>query len=523
MSGMISGNRIIIITLFCLFFAVSPAQAAIDAQGAAKLREMFTGMLEASKADLDNGKGGLKLDGDVMVEPSEGYYAVTLPHLTSVTPDGSRTEIGIIAINAIPADTPDQWKMTLAVPSPIVHYGPKGEELVSIKIGKQHFSGIWHEKLGNFVKLKAGYQDIAVRARTDEGFDASIPDMTVVYDLADNGNGLLSGPTNFSLTGMHMKFLDGGEARIGKIEAVTDIYDYSIDKAAAYRENLRALGESYQAGEASASALHAKALYKLVTDFVSGAWDGFKIDARMTDMNMTRPPIPGSPAGVFKLSRAGFGLGMRGFRNNSVTLHFDFGYDGLSLTPPPADFDKTAPTRAAVDISITGVPFAEISSVGQASLESAAQAPALAKIAGIQALMAMPQILSQAGTKIILKDTVAANDHYSILANGTVVADVKAVNGATGKGRIEVAGLETLAALMNEKLQDPKLPPPEKEKLQKTVSMLAVMQMVGQQGKNAEGKPVRTYDLEMNAQGQTLLNGADINVLLPRDGAGAKK
>lgn len=520
---MIFRAHIIIITLFCFLFAVSPAQAAIDEQGAAKLRSMFTEMLEASKADLDDGKGGLKLDGEVMVEPSEGYYAVTLPHMTSVTPDGSRTEIGIIAINAIPADAPGQWKMTLAIPSPIVHYGPKGDEQISIKIGKQHFSGIWHEKLDNFVKLKAGYQDVAIRARMDEGFDATVSDMTVVYDLADNGSGLLSGPTNFSLTGMHMKFLDGGEARIGKVEAITDIYDYSIDKAAAYRESLKALGESYEAGEISASAPHAKALYKLVMDFISGAWDGFKIDMRVTDVNMTRPPIPGSSAGEFKLSDARFGLGMRGFRSNSVMLHIGFGYDGLSLKPPPADFDKTAPTRAAVDISVTGVPFTEIASVGQASMESAAQAPALAKMAAIQALMTMPQILSQAGTQVVLKDTMAANEHYSILANGALVADVKAINGATGKGRIEVAGLETLATLMNEKMQDPKLPPEEKEKLQETVSMLAVMQMVGQQGKNAEGKPVRTYDFEMNAQGQTLLNGADINALLPKDGEGAKK
>lgn len=520
---MISDVRIIIITLFCLFFAVSPAQAAIDEQGAAKLKSMFEGVLEGSKADLDKGKAGLKMDGDIMVEPSGSYYAVTLPYLTSVTPDGSRTEIGIIAINAIPADAPGQWKMTLAVPSPIVHYGPKGEELVSIKIGRQHFSGIWHEKLDNFVNLKAGYQDVAIRARMDKGFDAVVPDMTVVSDLADSGNGLLSGPTNFSLTGMHVKLLDGGEARIGKVEAVTDIFGYSIDRAAAYRESLRALGESYEAGEASASAPHAKALYKLVTDFVSGAWDGFKMDTKVTDVDMTRPPIPGSPEGKFKLAQGAFGIGMRGFRDNSVTLHVNFGYGGLSLTPPPADFDKTAPTRATVNISVTGVPFAEIANAGQASLESAAQAPALARMAAIQALMTMPQILSQAGTQIVLKDTMAANDHYGILANGTVTADIRAVNGATGKGRIEMEGLETLADLMNEKLQDAKLSPEEKEKLQKTVSMLAVMQMIGKQGKNAEGKPVRTYDFEMNAQGQTLLNGADINALLPKDGEGAKK
>ena len=56
-----------------------------------------------------------------------------------------------------------------------------------------------------------------------------------------------------------------------------------------------------------------------------------------------------------------------------------------------------------------------------------------------------------------------------------------------------------------------------KTKLQSTLSTLGILQLAGQQGKDAQGNPVRLYDFELNKQGQILLNGTDMALLMPQD------
>ena len=510
-------TMIAILTLSMTGIHADSARAATNKDSAQHLKTIFENLLQEEKASVDDETTKLKLDGAVMVEPADGYYAVTLPHISVLFTDGGHLDIGIIALNVMPTDDPLQWKMTLALPSPITFHGKESKDTLSMTVGKQFFAGVWHEKFENFTKLKSRYTNVNIQSQ-DRTFSILIPDITADYDLAENANHLWTGPMQIVLSGLQVSMPDGGKAHIGKVTGISTLFDYSVETATAYNDSLRALDESYKAGEDSVSAQHVTGMYNMVAGFISKVWDGFTMKVEANDILLTRPPIPGSPAGELKLSNAGFAFDMLGFRKDSVTLRLGMNYAGLSLKPLSADFDATTPTHMNIDISINKLPFGEITALGKTSLESVAQLPPeMAKLAGLQALFSLPQLFTKAGTTLDVKDTIMEGRDYRFSMNGSLSPDMSALKGAVGKGRLEVMGLEKITALLNEQLKKPDISEESKSKLQSTLSTLSILQLAGQQGKDALGNAVRLYDFELNKQGQILLNGTDMTLLMPKD------
>jgi hypothetical protein len=447
-----------------------------------------------------------------MVEPVDSYYAVTLPHLSMLSGDGSRVEVGIVTLNVMPTDVPTQWKMTLALPSPITFYDAKNTPEMQLAIMKQYFAGVWDEKFRNFTKLKAQYKDINLRA-ADRSMEIAVPDFTAIYDLKENANKNLSGPILFEITGLQAASTTGGKIVVGKIEYALNLLDYSVDAAAAYRDNMAALTESYQSGEESGSRAHVTGLYNLVADFIGTVWDGFTSTLGARDIALSSPATAGKPAQDIRLADAAISFDMTGFRKNSVTLRAGMNYNGLSITPLPDPAAGSAlPTQAHVDLSIHNLPYNEMRALGKTSVDAAVKAPQMAQLAGLQALMSLPQLFTQAGTVLELKDTVLAAKDYRVGANGMLSADMKAMKSAVGKGRMEVAGLDKMIAMTSERLKNPKLDPMEKAKLEKAASTLTALQLAGQMGKDSTGAPARTYDFELTKDGKILMNGADISL-----------
>jgi hypothetical protein len=492
---------------------ILPARAAIDAKGAAHLKTLFEEMLAQPK-DAKKKGDSLKLDGEVMVEPVDNYYAVTLPHLSMISKDGSRMEVGIITLNVMPTDVPTQWKMTLALPSPVTFYDKSGAPEMQIAVMKQYFAGVWDEKFRNFTKLKAQYKDIRALS-TDRKVNIAIPDFTATYDLKENAGKNLSGPMLFEVTGLQAAGPDGGKVSVGKIEYAVNLLDYSVDAAAAYRDNVAALSESYKSGEQSGNRAHVTGIYNLVTDFIGTVWDGFTSTLGARNIALSLPSAGGRPARDIKIADAALSFDMTGFRRNSVMLRAGMNYNGLSIAPlPDPAAGSIMPSQANVDISINNLPYREMRALGQTSVDAAVKAPQMAQLAGLQALMSLPQLFTKAGTNMVLKDTVFAGKDYRVGAAGTLTADMAAMKSAVGKGRMEIAGLEKLIAVTAEQLKNPKLNPARKAKLEKTASVLTTLQLAGQQGKDSTGAPARTYDFELTKDGKILMNGADIGLLM---------
>lgn len=518
---MVSREKIRLIPRVALFLVIllscSPSWAAIDDAGAAHLKSLLQKNLDSIRNDSKGDETELVTDGELTVEPSGTYYAVTYPHLSLKMDDGSKVNIGMIAANIIPGDREKEWKVAMSLPSPITVLDASGKPSFIINIGKQQFSGIWNEAFESYTNVKAQYQDI-IAGTYDKTFALSIADISTVYTMEKAENGNWSGPMDATLTGLKIVLPDMGTANIGKLAYNSKVIDYSFEAQKNFQEQMEALNESYASGEESVSPQHVSGLYNAIMGYMGTVWDGLTSTVSAENIVMNRPAIPGAPPGEFKLEKAGFSFDMTGFRKNQVSMRLALNYDGFSLVPVPKDFDRTTPSTVNLEIVLSNLPYKELTELGRQSLETVTTNPEASQMAGIQALMSLPQLMTQAGTKIEVRDIFLAGADYYARTTGSFVANLKAQQGLTGTGRAEIYGLETLISVLNQQSQDPLVDDAKKQQLAQTSAGLAMLQMVGQQGSNDKGQAVRTYDLVVNEQGQTLLNGTDINTLMQPQG-----
>ena len=498
---------------FALISLVSaqPAHAKVNPADGQRLKTIFTQMIEGYSNEVKKQGGQLVTEGTVMIEPSDNYFAITLPHITIVGSDKSKINLGMISINALPGDKKEEWKMTVALPTPITMLSPDGKESGIVQIGSQNFAGVFHETFKNFVRLNAQYKNI-VYTDTLNSVKVTIPDLSTVYDLKEGSGGLWSGPMSAKATGIQASFGKAGEAaKIREIAVQSSIKDYSITEALAYQDKLQSLLESLSTDSPSVSGPHAQGVYNTFFDFMTKVWDGFGSGITISGIEITSPGSTDKPASTVKIEHLGFGLEGNGFRKNSVTMRQTFSLSGLTITPPPTGMKKAAPDNINIDLTLTNLPFRELVDLGQKTLEQSTAAPEGNGMAAMNGLATMQQLLTNAGTTLAVKDTGAGNaTDYNVLLNGAATANIKALMGATSKARLEVFGIDKLIAYAQQAAVDPALTPEAKAKAQSFLQTFTMLQMIGQQGQNTKGQAIRSYDVELTAEGKTMLNGADL-------------
>jgi hypothetical protein len=466
----------------------------------------------------------LRAEGPLTVEPAGKYYAVTMPHLSLHEPDGSYTDFGIFAINAIPGDKPGEWKITVATPTPITGYNAAKKPELRITLGGQSFNGIWNEKNVSLSKLDAEYKNIVVEQPL-EGYTMKTPKATLSYNLTPGPNGkTLSGPARYELTNIEVaKAGETAVSKIGRIVMDMNIRDYDPAKAREYQKKIAAL--SATAKKSADGKIPDEQAHGIITslfDFMATAWDGFDSKITATDIDLSRPAKAGEPAGRLQLKQVSSAFGLDGFRSNSVTMRVAFGYDALAFAPAPVGFTETVPSRINFDVTFNKIPFRELTDAANKAMQSAGDTPESKRAAGLQAASVIPQLLTAAGAYAQITQSFIANNTYNATIDGKANANLKALMGADGKARIEVAGLDQLMTYLQTAIKDPKTDAAAKAQMQKTMLSLTVFQGFGQQGKNTAGQATRIYDVELNEQGKIMLNGMDLSALQALAGAARK-
>lgn len=495
--------------------APQTAFAALKPADGARLKTIFTDMINRYENEAKASGGSLIREGDVLVEPGDTYFAITLPHITAVNADQSKIKIGMISVNALPGDKKGEWKMTVAMPTPIVMTDAAGKESAVLEIGSQNFAGLFHEQFQNFVRMNGQYKNIVFTDKM-ENAKVTIPDFSIIYDLKEGANQLWSGPMNAkatNITGIFNK--TGSTTKIREIDIQSSVKDYSLKEALAYQERVAALMESTGSDLPSASGQHAQGLYNMFFDFMTKVWDGFDSRISAHGIEMTSAAQENKAASTLRIARIGMGLSGDGFRQNKVTLRNTLNMTDMSITPPPADMKKALPSNINVDLTLNNLPLKELAEIGQKSLAQSSGTPGSSGLVAMNALASVQQLLTNAGTSLIIKGTRVGNaTEYDVLLNGNATANIKALFGATGKARLEIFGMDKLIAYAQHTANNPTAPMGQKNSAQKILQTLTILQMVGQQGKNAQGQDIRSYDLELTADGKTLLNGADLMTVI---------
>ncbi|MCB9979427.1 MAG: hypothetical protein H6862_07515 [Rhodospirillales bacterium] len=492
------------------------AAAPIDDAGAAKLKSILEDLATRQTSGLTAKGLTVTPDGPVTVDKADGYYAAFLPGLTISDAAGQgKIQIGKVAVNAIPADAPRQWNLSIALPTPI-QMTIDGAPL-SLSVGAQNTSGVWHEDFHNFAKLDSRLEKIEL-IDSKKRFTLSIPAISTLYDLNEKAPDMWSGPTNISIRGLDLgvNTPEGGvfKAVIGEIALKSTLRDLSIKAMNTYREQLETLAENAESAGANqtTSPAHVEATVKLLVDLFRKGWEGFATDITVSNVAVDTPPKGEKPAGKVRLERAHFGMDMGGFRTGKVSIGLRLGHKGLEIVPEPAEFGPLAPTLANLDLRLENLPFDDLTDLGLNSFKMAQQMPGMESMVGFQILASLPDLLAKAGTKITLHENRISGKIYDAALEATLIASKDAATGAIAKGRMEVAGLDAVIAHLNKELSA--LKGPQQQALASQIGTLTMIQALGQQTRNAAGKEIRAYDFEMNEAGQMLLNGADFNAIM---------
>lgn len=152
---MISKKNLIqasIFTFFLFFSAPLQAQQAITIDQARVIHQGFQSAID----DLNRQtQAKFKTEGELLVEPTDSYYAVTLPKFLVEMGDGKTIDYGFIALNLVPSLTEGQWMVSLALPTEITAIDKQGDILSKLSIGEQNFKGLWDTKLNWFASLES--------------------------------------------------------------------------------------------------------------------------------------------------------------------------------------------------------------------------------------------------------------------------------------------------------------------------------------------------------------------------------
>lgn len=201
----IMSHFIILLMTFLVFWGSHHGAHAADItdRDAQRLKLLFIDEMSKQREAIEQRGGFISLLGAVEVEKADTYYAVTLPEMNVVdTVSGNLTQIGLIAINAVPTDNPTQWKMSMTLPSRIETQNKEGNIISTVTIGTQRFGGLWDETLGGFEKLAVRYQDVGIV--TQDGRQLNIEQIMMAMNSAQKENDLIDHQNKIDVSGISL-------------------------------------------------------------------------------------------------------------------------------------------------------------------------------------------------------------------------------------------------------------------------------------------------------------------------------
>jgi len=491
----------------CIIFAASPVVAAqIDEAGAARLKAVFENVIKQQTQYAPSEGPRPKFEGAVIVEPTDSYYAVTLPYYWMHMDDGMRMDFGMVSINATPDTVHDgRWKMAIATPTPITIVDEGEKAVFRIDIGAQRAAGIWDEDIQNFIKLDALYSDITARSTGNDDFKMIIPQALIRYDMVEDADKKLSGDGFVVIKNMAIDALDAGaKGGIDSVRLDFKMDQYDARQALAQQKRLQALiGSSGTEGlDTTAHGQElASTLMKLYSSFGEHMQVGYTIkgvDFQQSDDGEDNR---------FQLDDLTLGFDMGGFVSDNVYLGLAFGFLGMDAETAKADV-SLAPSDMNFDLKLKNIPIKQVSGLAQNAVMASMNNSNGGAMAMMSLAMKLPVILSQAGTVIEMKDNFIGNDSYRFDINGVVKADMEAMNSATADIQGRFKGLDGLLQKVRAQAVA------DAENAAQYRQALERLQMLQKIGAKQGEEDLYLYNFQMNAQGQMLLNGQNAKAVM---------
>lgn len=521
-------SRLSLLAWLCLLLALctgiyshkSYADIVINDEGAEKLQSAFQNTLDSYALTFNTPESKLVYDGDIAVEKANGYYAITTPHISLLSQTGEKLEIGIFAINAIPADGPGRWTISYSMPTPITFFDAEGELTSRIDIGSQQASGLWLEDINYFIKIDATYKDIKIEnTSTDpsENFSITLPEILLQCNLKELSEGKWSGPYAYGLKKLQVKNNEGLDLSIDNIEVSGSIKEFDTKAYKEVLDEIEAFAENVSEEDIeNMSTENAVAFGNTMIRGWKSYGSGMTSQATVQNVSFLAPKTEESadkPVNI-NIGSMGFGFDMINLQTDNGKLAFRMGFNAFNLKDVIETYNALTPEAMNLDLQVKNIPFVKLIDLGKKTLQSTMKDPATSNMAGLQAMMTAPVILTESETHLAIHDTHVGNDKYKITLEGKITPNAQAVKGITADILGKVRGLSFVKNALTKQTSSEETSDEEKQQAQQSLFMLGMVESLGKETTDDNNTPIRTFHLVVNEQGQMLLNGNDMSALL---------
>ncbi|AWU94588.1 hypothetical protein [Azospirillum ramasamyi] len=509
--ALIAGGMLALVAGWPLSQAAQAAPAVDEAGAKALAASLKKDLPRWFPPPSEDGEGiGFEWQGDPTVRPAGDHYDVALPRLSAEDAEGTLFDIGTVLLSVTPKDD-GQYGVSITLPSAIkVQNLDENDEYVdaaTISIGKQSFTSTWSGTLETLLAVDGAFNDIAVNAADGKG-KISIASMTMVQDLKPEagagGATLWSGPAAFAFGGLSV--LDEKNKELVKIGGVTAEATYSrvdLTKVSA----LQKLSE--QAAAQGVSPTAAELLPKM-----QGMFGGITGAMRLSNLSLVNP----EDGAKISLGQLTFRSGLTDLDQALSTVSMGIEARDFAMTPSPAPAAFT-PRTFEMKLSVAKLPnsalwkaFTELAKAAEAEEApppkkgaKPANAPPSSEVVMQQAMTAM----GEAGTELRIEALNLDTPATAGTATGAFKVATQAALGVTGGATVLLRGIDAAVKAM----QPAPGAKPDQE-TQELLAGLAMVQALGQAGKDDSGAEIRTYKIDVTEGGQLLLNGADMTPLL---------
>lgn len=471
-----------IISIFCLVFTLSlaPAYAVeINDKGAASLKSMLSAHMENYKKSIKNSGGELKTEGEITIEQGDSYYAATLPATTYKTALNENIKIGLIAVNAIPTNNPDNWKISMALPTPILITNQKDEVIKRIDFGEQNMGGLWSGALDNFSKLSAQYNNFKFTDLSKNNI-INIGKIIVQSDLEEKDKDSWSGPTTIQIS----NFSSNTDNAANKI-TLDDIGIFIKVAGFSPKAKEQALKKLSDTSENNGE-------FGNILNTLLNASGDVSTQLTFKNLKINNTTVNQTVTGV-DLIQFGFQSGKP--KDNKISQNFDVQYQGLGLSP--TNKNLLIPKEFKTSISLDNLPLVDVINFASKTITEDKNSNAR-QVATQKARMFLPPKLKEAGTTLLIKNTTLGNSLYNVMLDGNIKPTTTSEIGAMGALNIEMTGIDNIL-----------------KELQKTENGQSMAQQLTLFRLLSEEKGDKNIlKLSLDAQGNILANGKDMSAIM---------
>lgn len=524
--------KFLIAAMAFLLLAVQPAavKAAppVDEAGAIEIKKIVEEAVSFHKLVAEKTGEGFLMDGDISVKPMGSYYEVRLPNTKAKALGIGDLDIGTIVMNVSYGKRDNEYLVSMALPSPMVFTGADGVKS-DLRIGNQRFAGAWEKELMTFTRIDAEYGKMVMTTTGDSPFALTLDKMGFLLNLTRNDDATWTGPNDVTFDNIRLvvpQTAEKGEmtVTVGQLVANTK-YDevnlkHALELQKKVQEAVSAVDNPYDADltDITDAILNSQETF-FNGMFSKGALKNLEIVVNPPPAAaMTEDEAKTASRKTFKVDTMSSAVNIEGMKTNRGNLSFIINAAGINL-----DLGKTSeatqyvPSDVNFEIYFDSLPMTDLKKTFAGAVQSmfetitdAEQTVAdgkrpppkqFQKSQVMAAAMAVPQMLSSAGSRLLIKNTYVNAPVLQSKLDGAFSANEAARYIAIGDMTLVLTGLDELILQLQSS---------NDMMAQKALGTLSILQMMGEQGTGASGKSARTYKLEVTGEGKVTLNGNDV-------------